>query len=107
MPQTTWSLKLRSLEDRFTILDRDDQIERLLEDLKSRQPRWPREGPFELLRGGVAIRFFCRSFGWINWEMCTGTIFGTSYPLLFDMELREMGLIGAGSKAYSRKSLMD
>ena len=32
-------LEAESLEDRLTTLDRDDQIERLLEDLKSRQPR--------------------------------------------------------------------
>jgi phage shock protein A len=32
-------LEAETLEDRLTTLDRDDQIERLLEDLKSRQPR--------------------------------------------------------------------
>jgi phage shock protein A len=32
-------LEAESLEDRFTTLEREDQIERLLEDLKSRQPR--------------------------------------------------------------------
>ncbi len=32
-------LECDSLEDRLTTLDRDDQIDRLLEDLKSRQPR--------------------------------------------------------------------
>jgi phage shock protein A len=32
-------LESESLEDRLTILDREDQIDRLLEDLKSRQPR--------------------------------------------------------------------
>ncbi len=32
-------LEAETLEDRFTTLEREDQIERLLEDLKSRQPR--------------------------------------------------------------------
>ena len=32
-------LEAESLDDRLSALDRDDQIERLLEDLKSRQPR--------------------------------------------------------------------
>jgi phage shock protein A len=32
-------LEAESLEDRFITLEREDQIERLLEDLKSRQPR--------------------------------------------------------------------
>jgi phage shock protein A len=32
-------LEAESLEDRFSTLEREDQIERLLEDLKSRQPR--------------------------------------------------------------------
>jgi phage shock protein A len=32
-------LEAETFEDRLTTLDRDDQIERLLEDLKSRQPR--------------------------------------------------------------------
>jgi phage shock protein A len=32
-------LESESLEDRFSTLEREDQIERLLEDLKSRQPR--------------------------------------------------------------------
>jgi phage shock protein A len=32
-------LEAESLEDRFMTLEREDQIERLLEDLKSRQPR--------------------------------------------------------------------
>jgi phage shock protein A len=32
-------LEAESVEDRFTALEREDQIERLLEDLKSRQPR--------------------------------------------------------------------
>jgi phage shock protein A len=32
-------LEAESLDDRLATLDRDDQIERLLEDLKSRQPR--------------------------------------------------------------------
>ena len=28
-----------SLEDRFTALEREDRVERLLEDMKNRQPR--------------------------------------------------------------------
>jgi phage shock protein A len=32
-------LEAETLEDRFSTLEREDQIERLLEDLKSRQPR--------------------------------------------------------------------
>jgi phage shock protein A len=32
-------LEADSLEDRFTALDREDRVERLLEDLKNRQPR--------------------------------------------------------------------
>jgi phage shock protein A len=34
-------LEAEPLEDRLTTLDREDQIDRLLEDLKSRQPRLP------------------------------------------------------------------
>ena len=34
-------LEAESLEDRLTTLDREDQIDRLLEELKSRQPRLP------------------------------------------------------------------
>ena len=32
-------LESESFDDRLTTLDREDQIDRLLEDLKSRQPR--------------------------------------------------------------------
>lgn len=34
-------LEAESLDDRFTALEREDRIERLLEDLKSRQARLP------------------------------------------------------------------
>ncbi|RSL17132.1 phage shock protein A (PspA) family protein [Edaphobacter aggregans] len=34
-------LEAESIEDRLTTLDREDQIDRLLEELKSRQPRLP------------------------------------------------------------------
>jgi len=37
-------LESQSLEDRLNTLEREDQIERLLEDLKSRQPRLELKG---------------------------------------------------------------